>query len=342
MSHHSNAWFVNFSGIGNGIIIAPILKCFEVSYPFVAYYHTENQVLADPWFVEKAQLKNLKGFSPKVWRRFGKEKWEEIDSFIKEKNIDLIVNLRNEGPKYDTEYYQFKERIMSKKTRVDFWDLDFEIIEHRTKHQNLTGDIIALLETKGVNISGYNSKWLALSNYKNKCTGVGFGMAASQSNKRWTTAKWTALTHQVIKDLNQRVVLFSGKSEDELKEASHILHNIGREKCELMNILFLKDVALHMGEICCFVSNDTGLLHMASAMNIPTIGLYISTDSDIWSPHDKINFIAVQNNLTKKCPNPKPHCGNCFHYYDVCPAIIKYGDNIEPSRIFDEIKRIIF
>ena len=197
-------------------------------------------------------------------------------------------------------------------------------------------------EIKGVNISGYNSKWLALSNYKNKCTGVGFGMAASQSNKRWTTAKWTALTHQVIKDLNQRVVLFSGKSEDELKEASHILHNIGREKCELMNILFLKDVALHMGEICCFVSNDTGLLHMASAMNIPTIGLYISTDSDIWSPHDKINFIAVQNNLTKKCPNPKPHCGNCFHYYDVCPAIIKYGDNIEPSRIFDEIKRIIF
>ena len=39
-----------------------------------------------------------------------------------------------------------------------FWDLDFEIIERRTKHQNLTGDILEFFQAKGVNITVYNSK----------------------------------------------------------------------------------------------------------------------------------------------------------------------------------------
>ena len=128
-SQYYNVWFVNFSGVGNGIVVAPILRCFEESYPTTNYYHTENQILADKWFLEKAGLKKLKGFSPAPWRRFKEESWLAIDSFVREKNIDLIINLRNEGPLYDTGYYRFKEEALKKKTPLVFWDLDFKIIE---------------------------------------------------------------------------------------------------------------------------------------------------------------------------------------------------------------------
>lgn len=342
MSQYHNVWFINFCGIGNGVVITPILQCFEKSQPSVNYYHTENQLLSDPWFVKKAGLKSLKGFSSATWRRFKEEDLEAINSFIKEKGIDLIVNLRNEGPRYDTGYYQFKEKALNKKIHPDFCDLDFNIIEQRIRHQNLTNDIIALFKEHGVNVSNHNPKWLkTIRKYENKSKNVGFGMAANQTNKRWTTAKWTELANKIITNSRQNVILFSGKSEEEIKEAKHVLNIIGQERCKLVSNLSLKDVTLQIKELQCFVSNDTGLLHIAVAMNIPTIGLYISTNSEIWSPYDKTNFVACQNSFMSKCTDTKPHCGNCFHYYDICPAIAQYGDDIVPDKIYKIITKFL-
>jgi len=340
MSKHNNVWFINFCGIGNGLVIAPILRCFEKSHPSVNYYHTENQLLADSWFIKKSGLKNLKGFSPEAWRRFKKEDWETISSFIKEKDIDLIVNLRNEGPRYDIGYYDFKRNASKKRMCLDFWDLDFGVIERRTTHQNLTGDILAMLKKHGINVSTYNSKWLeSIRKNKSQCKDVGFGMAASQTNKRWATTKWIKLATLILAKLNQHIILFPGRSKEEIKEATFVQTVIGKTKCEIMRRQSFKNISLRISEVCCFVSNDTGLLHLATAMNIPTIGLYISTNSKIWSPYDKINFSTCQNSFMNRCPDPKPHCGNCFHYYDICPAIAQYGDDIDPDKVYKIISR---
>ncbi len=338
-SQYHNVWFINFSGIGNGIVIAPILRCFEKSYPTTNYYHTENQILADPWFLEKAGLKNLKGLSPLAWRRFKEENWPAISSFIKEKNIDLIVNLRNEGPRYDTGYYRFKEEVCKKNVPLAFWDLDFGIIEHRTKHQNLTGDILEFFKAGGIDITVYNPKWLNTIRKIKDRKSVGFGMAASQTNKRWTIVKWIELAHRVLADSDEEIVLFPGQSEKRTEEAKLVIQKVGQKMCKLITNESVRNIALQIGELKCFVSNDTGFLHMAVAMGIPTIGLYISTNSEIWSPYNKTNFFALQNSFITKCPNPKPHCGNCFHYYDACPAITKYGDDIGPNEIYKIISR---
>lgn len=342
MFKYQNVWFVNFCGIGNGVVIAPILRCFEKSYTSVNYYHTENQLLSDPWFIKQAGLKNLKGFSPITWRRFEEKDWEVIELFIKEKQIDLIVNLRNEGPRYDTGYYKFKERALKNRMKLDFWDLDFGLIEQRIVHQNLTGDILALFRKHDIDALDYNSKWLELiCKNKDKRKNIGFGMAASQANKRWPTAKWIELANIILKNSNQNIVLFPGTSENEKKEAERILEVFGKEKCKIIHNQPLQSVALQIGELSCFVSNDTGLLHLAAALNIPTVGLYVSTNSEIWSPYDRTNFASCQNSFISKCPDSKPHCGNCFHYYDVCPAIVQYGDDINPSDVYEIVSRFV-
>jgi len=342
MFKYQNVWFINFCGIGNGIVVAPILRCFENSYPSVNYYHTENPLLSDPWFVKQVGLRNLKGFSPATWRRFKEEDWEAIESFIREKKIELIVNLRNEGPRYDIGYYKFKENASKKGTNLDFWDLDFDIIERRMIHQNLTGDILALFKEHDIDFSDYSSKWLeSICKNKDQHKNIGFGMAASQANKRWPTAKWIELASFVIKNSNQNIVLFPGASENEKKEAERILEAVGKEKCKIIHRQSFQNVALQIGELLCFVSNDTGLLHLAAAINISTVGLYVSTDSEIWSPYDKTNFVSCQNSFINKCPDPKSYCGNCFHYYDTCPAIARYGDDINPSDVYEIVSRFV-
>ena len=340
MKNYKHAWFINFTGIGNGIIIAPILRCFEQSYPTTGYFHSENEILSDGWFVEKAGLKRLVGFSPIAWRRFGKEDWGNIVGFINQNEIDLIVNLRNEGPDYDTGYYEFKNFLMQDH-KIDFWDLDFDIIKKRQTQENLTGDILNLLQINGVDISSYEPQWLFSENTNTNREGIGFGMAASQKNKRWPTHKWVELAQELLKAYDQKIILFHGLSQEEIDQALAVQEYVGSDKCELAGHQDLKDITVMLGKLSCFISNDTGLLHISSATGTYTIGLYMSTDPNIWSPYCKTNFIYCVNIFMKNCPARKIYCGNCFHYYDPCPSITKYGDSIDPKQAFYLLRKII-
>jgi len=331
-------WFINFTGIGNGIIISPLLQCFEKSYPTTEYFHSENEILSDQWFIEKAGLKRLKGFSPIIWRRFNRENWDKIADFVNQNRIDLIVNLRNEGPKYDTGYYEFK-KFLKQGHDVTFWDLDFNIIENRKKQENLTGDLLKMFQQQGVDISHYEFRWLSV--YSGDKSGIGFGMAASQKNKRWPTHKWVELAQKILKNNNSKIILFHGLSQEETDQAIEVQKVIGLGKCELINHQELSRIAIMLGKLKCFISNDTGLLHICSATGTPTIGLYTNTDPNIWAPYDKTNFLCCTNIFMEKCPARKIYCGNCFHYYDPCQAITQYGDSISPKQVFELVKEVV-
>lgn len=338
MPNYKHAWFINFTGIGNGISITPLLKCFEKSYPTVDYFHSENKILSDKWFIEKAGLKRLKGFSPIMWRRFDREDWNKIADFVNQNQVDLIVNLRNEGPKYDTGYYEFK-KFFKQNNDITFWDLDFNIIENREKQENLTVDLLKMFQRYGVDISCYESHWLSV--HVGDKSGIGFGMAASQKNKRWPTNKWIELAQRILKNYDQKIILFHGLSQEETDQAIEVQKVIGSSRCELINHQELSHIAIMLGRLKCFISNDTGLLHICSATGTPTIGLYTSTDPDIWAPYNKTSFLYCTNIFMEKCPARKIYCGNCFHYYDPCPAITMYGDSISPKQVFELVKAVI-
>lgn len=334
----NNAWFVNFNGIGNGIIIAPILTCFEKSNPTTKYFHTANEVLENPWYILKAQLKNLVGFSPLEWRRFDKTDYERINSFIKQKNIGLIINVRNEGQKYDMGYYIFKD-LHSSNEKLRFLDLDFTSIEKRALPTNLTTDIIELLQTNGVDFSKYNHNWLSCLCKPDLKRNVGFGMAASQSNKRWPVKKWIELGELILKTSDSNIFLFGGNTEIEKDEAKSVFNAIGGNYCRLVTEP-LEKVSEMIGSLKCFFSNDTGLLHISVAIGTPTIGIYTSTNPNVWSPLNKEKFTPFENSFMKLCPDIKTHGGNCFHYYDTCPAIRNYGDDICPNAVYNSFVAI--
>ena len=339
MTAHKCAWFINFTGIGNGITIAPLLQYFEKSYQTTEYFHCENEILSDKWFIEKAGLKKLKGFSPIAWRRFKKDDWDKIINFINQNHIDLIINLRNEGPKYDAGYYEFKEFLKKWNHNVTFWDLDFNIIENREKQENLTGDLLKMFQLHDIDISHYETRWLSV--HDDDKSRIGFGMAASQKNKRWPTHKWIELAQKLLVDHDQKIILFPGLSQEETDQALEVQKSVGSDGCEVTNHQKLHNVAIMLGKLKCFISNDTGLLHICSATGTPTIGLYTNTDPNIWAPYSKTSFSSITNIFMEKCPARKIYCGNCFHYYDPCPAITQYGDSINPQQVFELVKEMI-
>ncbi len=332
----NNIWFINFNGIGNGIIVAPILACFEKTYPSIKYFHTENEVLANPWFQYKARINGPTGYNPLTWRRFKKENWQDIVNFINENNIETIVNLRNEGPGYDVDYYDFKHFFKEK--NVNYFELNFPEITNRLTQQNLTSDILSLFNKLGVNTTEYNHEWLK-DDLVIKEERVGFGMTASHSNKKLPLNKWFDIARE-LSNIDVKISLFPGLDEKEKNEA-----NIIKERL-VNNIVIIKDFSLEeavkeMSKLKLFISNDTGLLHAAVASGIPTIGLYIATDPNIWAPLNQESFIAIKNKNFKRCPYLKLHCGNCLHYNDICPAISQFGDGISVKKVIESAIKLV-
>ena len=325
-----NVWFVNFSGIGNGIIAIPLLQCFENSMPSVGYFHIENEVLSNEWFVSMAKLKNIRGFTDISWRRFEKKDWGKILDFLDKGEINLVVNLRNEGKQYDCNYYRFKKFAGDK---IMFWDFDEP--KDFTDPKNIVEEILLLFKKNNIDVSSYNPVWLGEIRKQKEGRQIGFGIAGSQKNKRWPTKKWIVLCSSVV-GVGADVTLFPGRSDQEIEDAKSIKKVVS--ECKIVKNKDLKTVSMLIGSLRCFVSNDTGLLHIASAIGIPVIGLYTNTDSNVWSPYRVLHFVAYKNSLMDFCPDRKIRCGNCFHYYDVCPAIEKYGDDIDPVSVFSLVK----
>ncbi len=337
MKEHSCSLFVNFQGIGNGVMTAPILRCYEASFPNAKYFYTDNPILKDYNFRETVQIRNLQGFVESQWRRFSRPDWEKISDFISQNNINLIINFRNEGPKYDQSYYEFKKWMSNQNNGVMFWDLDFKKIASRSVQTLLVEDIITTLKKHGVDFSGYNRHWLVKLRKKKEhdpIKKIGFGVAASQECKRWPIGKWVSLA-KITSDCE--ILLFPGTSNIEQDEAKRIALQAGNKNCNIIANEGLWKITQTIANLDCFVSNDTGLLHIAVATGIPTIGIFTATDPYIWGYNEQDRFYSFINQSMFKCDARKTYSGNCMHYYSTCPAVKNNPDTIDPREVFNRV-----
>jgi ADP-heptose:LPS heptosyltransferase len=344
-AHNRKSLIVNFNGIGNGLWILPMLKRLEETEKNYYYFHSHNPVFETTSFAKWLQLKNFLGNVPAHWRRFAREDWETIELFLAENEIDLIINLRNEGPLRDKGYFQFKEYVVHK--NIEFWELEYEAIKNRTQHRHLIEEQINLFKKHGINISSLNRHWLR--DYvidsgiaRPKSGEVGFFTGVSQDVKRWSECDWIELGHLFLENTDLKIVVYAGQSQTELELA----HNISRELqaefsaecCLLFENHSLDSLCAHLSGLDLLISNDTFCVHMSASLDVPTLGLYFSTDSSIWGGFSD-KFSAVQSQFGLECKDFKKDAGNCNFYYSGCPAPCK--SEVTPHKVFKAAENYI-
>lgn len=199
----------------------------------------------------------------------------------------------------------------------------------------MSKDILSMFKTHGVRVDSYNSAWLMSNKIQAKTVyykRVGLGTGASQVNKRWPLIKWLELADLIFKEGAYRIEIFSGNTQEEKKFAYKLYRKLARshskEICILRINKTLPQLTRYITKLDLFVSNDSGLIHLAGALGISTLGIYICTDPSIWGVNS-ISFVYLFNTNFLRCSCRKNYCGNCLHYYGLCPIIRKYGDGIK-------------
>jgi ADP-heptose:LPS heptosyltransferase len=336
------ALITNFNGLGNGLILLPILKRLEEED--FHYFHIYNPIFEVREFMEWLGLDNLLGLVPAIWRRFEQTNWDTIRKFIEQKQIDLIINLRNEDPFLDISYTQFKRMMAS--PHLEIWELS-EALNGHTSHQHVVYDILDLFRLHGLDLSNFNRYWLrdhfrAIGKSRLPSQKVGFFTGVSQNVKRWSADSWIQLGEMFLSSNDYTIEVYAGLSEDELKLANEVaVHLQGQfpgTRCLLIMNQALPALAGHLNDLDLLISNDTASIHVAAALDIPTIGLYFSTNARMWSGLSD-SFVPVQSQFGLHCPALKKTIGNCIYYYGGCPAPCK--DEITPHRVFRIVQDVL-
>lgn len=108
------------------------------------------------------------------------------------------------------------------------------------------------------------------------------------SAKRWMPERFAELIHRIIDELNGRVVLFGSKSEAGI--AKEIIEKVGQNPVYTSHILNmarktnLRELAALISECDTFITNDSGPMHIASALLVPVVAIFGSTDRTVTGP----------------------------------------------------------
>jgi heptosyltransferase II len=100
--------------------------------------------------------------------------------------------------------------------------------------------------------------------------------------KRWLPDRFAATGDQLGKDLNMGVVLFGGKADWETAE--QVRKQAHMNMINLAGLTSLTEAVYLISQCRLFLSNDSGLMHVAGALNIPTVAIFGSTNPVTTSP----------------------------------------------------------
>lgn len=123
--------------------------------------------------------------------------------------------------------------------------------------------------------------------------------------KRWMPERFAAAADRLSAELDARVVLFGGKSDWETAE--QVRKNARADMINIAGKTTLQEAVYCISQCRLFISNDSGLMHVAGALNIPTVAIFGSTNPVTTSPAGEKTIlvrkpVSCSPCLKKTCP----------------------------------------
>jgi heptosyltransferase-2 len=151
--------------------------------------------------------------------------------------------------------------------------------------------------------------------------------AAYGPAKRWLPERFAAAGDRLIEDLSAQVVLF-GSNEDR-KSADLVQQHANHRFINLSGKTNLKDAIAVISRCSLFISNDSGLMHVAGALNIPTVAIFGSTNPVTTSPVGERSVVIYKG----------ASCSPCLK--ETCPTDFRCMEMISVEEVCETAKGLL-
>ncbi|MBI5895274.1 MAG: lipopolysaccharide heptosyltransferase II [Desulfobacterales bacterium] len=131
--------------------------------------------------------------------------------------------------------------------------------------------------------------------------GATFGTA-----KRWLPDRFAQLGRRLIAEHKAQVVIFGGPDEADL--GRWLAADIGPGAIDLCGQTTLRQAMALIGQCGLFVTNDSGLMHVAAALEIPQVAIIGPTDPVATGPVNASSRLVYLPEACEFSPCLQPHC----------------------------------
>ncbi|MBN1475014.1 MAG: lipopolysaccharide heptosyltransferase II [Syntrophaceae bacterium] len=143
--------------------------------------------------------------------------------------------------------------------------------------------------------------------------------------KRWLPDRFAAVADKLKNIFDCQIILLGGR--DDWKTAEEVKRWAGADLINIAGKTTVREAVYLISQCSLFISNDSGLMHIAGALNIPTVAIFGSTNPVTTSPvGEKIIIVRKEVScspcLKETCPTDF-RCMNLITVDDVLSAAQK-------------------
>ena len=253
---------IRFSSLGDIIQSTALAYFIKSHYPALKLYFATKEefagILKDQSYIDKLFLlkdSNIKALAESI------------------KAVDIILDLQK-NPKSLMLSHLVEAKIKKTADKHSFYRRLLVVNKtlagiFKRKTQDNIEDQFKLLGINSENALPYIEV-----NKQQKIHAIGMGVGAKWQTKIWPKEYYRALAHLIVKNLSFEVWLFGSKEERTIAE---FVKNNNPKIVNFAGKLSISETAKKMASTIAFVSNDSALMHLGVALNIPVVAIFGST-----------------------------------------------------------------
>lgn len=323
--------------IGDAVMCLPALDSLKALYP-----GADITVLAKPWtapvFMDNPVLKDIMYYDTAGEHKGFKGRLSLI-SQIKQKKFDLAVLFQNA---FEAALLALMARIPRRAgyarelrtlllTRRVPFTTDIEKTHHVFYYLNIVKALGGGVPTEPrplIHLKEGEIEW-AREFLKEKgftpdssiigcAPGASFGPA-----KRWPPGRFSSALEGLARELQATPLIFGGP--DDSREAGEVEKGLTDKGIRCLNLagkVHLRQFMAIAGRLKLFITNDSGPMHIAAALGVPTVAVFGSTDPVLTGPVG--SRVRVVTKDLECSPCFKRECPEPFHYE--CFEAVEPGD----------------
>ncbi len=162
---------------------------------------------------------------------------------------------------------------------------------------------------------------------------IGFQIGASTVSRMWFEERWIELAN-VLLNKNDKIKIILTGAPNEKKLTSQIANKVNSDRVfDYAGKFCLEEAACLIGKLDLLITPDTGPMHIAAALKVPTIGFFIAAKWYGSNPcHDTDIHLYIQKDIT---------CSPCIGKrckYQECMYQITVNDVIEKIEELGKVK----
>ena len=332
---------IRLSSIGDVLLSTPLIRILKKKFPSCQID-----------FIIKKEFHELLAYHPYLRKIFiydknqGRAALRDIKTHLKEEHYDLVVDIhKNFRSIYlrtglaVNEVAKFKKYILKRWLLVNFkYNCYRQIVPVFQRYINSLKDYNLEYDNAGLDLyippevnQKIAAQWDELLTNKFQLV-IGLAPGASFLTKRWPVQGFSEVTKYLVQQLKAAVLLF-GNGEDKTF-TTEIKSTIPQHVFDVAGKLSLLETAALMNYCQLVVTNDSGLMHIASALKKKVVAIFGSTTEELGFFPYTTNSLIVQNENLKcrpcshvglhKCPKKHFKCMKDIKAQQVIEAVESY------------------